>query len=592
MRKLLLLALVVLLASTALSVSAFDDPDMTALASYFSDDALLYMSVRVDDSLVESLDSLLGRVTPFLPQGTLPPNITANDLLDLALQDADLGSFDETIRPWLGDVAALGMYQPESLYDDPPVLVAVDVDGEAALTFFSEIIANELQSGSLEQSEVNGYTVFTSTSEYDTTEVAIGDDVLFIASMPNLLPLEGIENPLSDDSNFHDTLNSLPEDSYGLLMYANMQQLQQFNLAQAGLVGASGMPSFLEDFMDVYGGTAIGFTILNEEALVMDVVQNLNIDAYDEFGVDMATMGAIDTAFTNHIPSNAFAVVQSADFGSSLQLGLDNVRALGDYIKANGGLADMIDPEGYEFDEEERLIINQVDLAWFVGFVNFTFAGGTGLNLERDVLPVLDGDIAMFVSASPAESFISPILPDAALLFQNSDADAAVAIVEQLGASAEAYELPVFLEDYSSGTAIVLPAEEFLGFSSPSLDILVGASDDVFAIGTRGGVNAVVDMDESLVDNSVYQDASQYFIPDTQQLLYLATDPILDAADVLISGGDVPLGQMELQMGYPAISLLESASITGAVDENGVTTIRLVITLAEEPRPLPVVPDA
>lgn len=593
MRKLLLLVLVILLTSTVFTVSAFDDPDMTSLASYIQDDALMYASIRIDDSLVTTLDSLLERVRPFLPQDSLPPNMTTTDFLDLALQSANLGTFDQSIRPWLGDVAAMGIYSSPTLTNNPPVIVAVQVDGKSLLNFIQTQLADSIQSGDIQLSEENGYTIIESNSQSDSTRVAIGDDVLFIVSYPQLLTLTAVDHPLSEKQTFINAVNALPEDNYNMIAYVDMQEMQRMSLAQAGITPTM-MPGFLDQFINIYGGIAMGFAVQNNEALVLDVAQVMNTDAYKQFGFEMAAGKSIDMNFTGHIPGNAALVLQTADFGANLQTGLENIRTAGDYIKANGGIVDMIDPDNtlFSLSKQERLLLNQIDLGWFAGLVNVGFAGATGLNLERDVLPVLDGDMALFVTASQSDSYISPVLPDIGLLFQNSDANASIALVDQFGKAAEAYDLSVNHEDYGNGKAIVVPAESLFGFSEPSLDIMLGSSDDVFAIGTRGALDSVAAMDSSLTANAAFQHASDYFIPDTQFLLYFSSNPLFDVADTLVTDGMLPLDTTDSQSIYTLASLLETASMSGKMNENGVTVSRLAITLSEKPRPLPIKPDA
>jgi hypothetical protein len=591
MRKLLLLVLMMLLATSVLSVSALGESDLTKLAAYVGDDALFFASTRTDDGLIVSLDTVVERIVPFLPRGTIPPGLNISVLLDQLLVSENIGTFDKSVRPWLGNSASLALFVSDSLADDPFVLVSVQVDGKAALEFFGILIADQIQSGALELSEENGFTLITSSSEFDTTAFAFGDDVLFIASHPDLLPLEAVKNPLSDNARFNDTLSQLPEKTYDMLFYSDMQALQRVSLSQASL-GLTALPPFVEDLFNTYGGFALGFKLLNDEALVLDMVQTVDLAAYEKLGIAINAPRGLDYDFTNHIPDDAVLVLQSSEFGSKVQNALNSIRSLGDYIKANGGLAELIDPEGNEFDEQERQIINQVDLAWLVGATNLSFAGMTGLNLEREVLPVLDGDVAMYLSLTPTDDFMVSIVPNAALLFQSSDAEASIALVEQLGVSADAYELSILDESYGNGTALVLPSEDSFGFQSPGLDLVVASSDGILALGTRGAVNAVLDTDNGLSDNAVFQDASQYFIPDSQHMVYLATEPILDAVDTLMMSGDIPATDPDLQMGYRIISLIESTSITGTMSNEGVSIVRFAITLSEEPRPLPEVPGA
>jgi len=331
--------------------------------------------------------------------------------------------------------------------------------------------------------------------------------------------------------------------------------------------------------------------MLNDEALVMDVVQDIDISAFEDFGVSLANPSALDMGFTNHIPADAVAVIQGSDFGPSVQTSFNNLRAIGEYIKANGGIADLVDPYGYQYEtEEQRHAINQFDLAWLLGSFNIGFAGATGLSFENELLPVLDGDAAMYLRALPVDDFISPIIPDGAILFQSSNAAGAEAIVTQLTNSATAYDTPVTSEDYGNGIALVFPAEESMGMEYPALDVMIGASDDVIAIGTRGAVEASLNTSGGLADDARFQEATQYMLGESQSLAYFTPVPFFDAIDPAIEDGEIPFDN-DTADAYRLASLVESATISSHIAADGTSSIRFVISLSDAPRSVPQSPE-
>jgi hypothetical protein len=582
MRKLLLIVL--LLLGAVISVSAIGEAELSTLASYVPEDALIYAAVRTDDEFLRSVDALINKGLPFFPPETVPSEISIIELLDEQLDNVGLGSFNETIRPWLGATTAIALFASEESFQDPDVLVIVAADAAAAYDFFEPILG---ESDDFEAVEINNMQGFASTDEANPVTIVFGEEAVFIVNNPDRIPAGQADNALSDNEAFNDLLSKLPADDYTSIVYLNNAELQRMNMAQMG----AELPEFAEDFLNLSGGLVLGFTSI-DDALIMDIVQTVDYSAFEDYGVTMVNPSALDMSFTNHVPADAITLVQGSDFGAGVQTGFDNLRALGEYIKANGGLAELIDPNGIEFDtEEQRHAVNQFDLAWILGAVNVGFAGTTGLSLENDVLPVLDGDAAAYVRLLPAEDFMSPVIPDGAILFQSSNSEGAQAIVSQLTASAEAYETPVESEDYGNGIALVFPAEETLGMDFPALDLIVGASDDLIALGTRGAVEASLSTSGGLADDAIFQEASQYMLSDSQSLTYLATAPFFNVIDPVIEDGEIPMDD-DTENAYRLLSLVESATISSVIQTDGTSMIRFVISLSDAPRSVPQSPDA
>src|SRR5689334_13761171 len=86
---------------------------LESLSGYFPKDTMLYAATRTDGAFVSTLDRLAQTVASQLPAGTIPPGFpdslsTALDLL--TTQAAGGGTFATTVRPWLGDTLAVGIY--------------------------------------------------------------------------------------------------------------------------------------------------------------------------------------------------------------------------------------------------------------------------------------------------------------------------------------------------------------------------------------------------------------------------------------------------------------------------------------------------
>jgi hypothetical protein len=585
MRKLLLI--VVLLLGAALSVSAIGEAELSALARYVPEDALAYVAIRTDDEFIAAVNALINKGLPYFPPDETPSEVDILELLNAELDNQGLGSFEDSIRPWLGNTAAAAFFAPEDMAGDPDILVILDADGQAALDFAAPL----LEDGDFEETSINNMTAYQNDDEFNPVTIAFGDDAIFLSNNEDLIPAGQADSPMSDNAGFTSMLGSLPAEEYVSIIYINTPQINRLILEQMEQSGAN-YPDYVEEFLNVTGGMAVGFTMLNDEALVMDMVQSIDISAFEDFGVTLANPSALDLSFSNHIPADAVAVLQGSDFGAGVQTAFNNVRAFGEYIKANGGLADWIDPYGYQFTtEEQRHAANQIDLAWIIGSINLSFAGATGLSLENDVLPVLDGDAAAYLRVLPVDDYFSPIIPDGALLFQTSDAAAAEALVNQLTAAATAYDTPVSSEDFGNGVAMVLPASESMGMDYPALDVLIGASDDVIAIGTRGAVEASLNTSGGLADDATFQAAMQYTLSDSQSLAYFTPTPFFNAVDPAIEDGSFYFDD-ESANAYRLMSLVESATISSRVTADGLSSIRFVISLSDAPRPVPNYPDA
>ncbi len=129
--------------------------------------------------------------------------------------------------------------------------------------------------------------------------------------------------------------------------------------------------------------------------------------------------------------------------------------------------------------------------------------------------------------------------------------------------------------------------EQALDMPYRGLDVMLGASDDVLAFGTRPGVEASLQNTGGLGDDPTFQAASAHFVPGAQQVLYINSGPLLDIVPDVMATFGFMLPPNTVDDGYRAVSLLESASLSLAATDEGVSRIRLAISLADEPRSLP-----
>ncbi|QPC83892.1 hypothetical protein G4Y79_05805 [Phototrophicus methaneseepsis] len=595
MRKMALLAtmLILLLAGTT---QARDKDTLTSLARYYADDTAIYLSARTDEDFAPVLTDLVDRLRLFFPKDV--PPITAEALLNMFAQQTAGGTFEATYGTWVGDSAAFGLtldvdYMMASMNDMPPFFISVAItDRDAAMAFLDEQVSHD-ESGELigySLIEEGGLTIYLADESEDAT-YAVGDDVLFITPDVELLPREAVENPLAAQADFNETVALLPNEAYNILAYIDSGAVNRFSqdLSTAVLAAEnttnSGMPGMLQQLSNVQGVQAWGFVVLDGDTLTMDLATNItDTTLYDEAGISLTTLPALDTAFTTHIPSNALMVAQSSDFGPTVQMSLENLRRFSAFLDENGGLMSLIAVPREMMQPEEIVAMESFSLNSLIGMLNTGFAGLTGLNLERDVLPVLNGDVVAYLRVLPVEDFEAPILPDFGLMFQTDNAEGATMLVDALVDASAAYGTDFSVEAYGdAGAALNMPLiGESMGTRHPNLDLLFGADNGVFSFGTRPAVEAALSTEDNITSTAAYQAAQAYFLPNSGVLLYIDIAPLGELIDELIASGEIPL-TAEVEQARTAISLLESATGTVTSIDPTSTIARFTLTLAETP---------
>ncbi|PJF24221.1 MAG: hypothetical protein CUN53_18920, partial [Phototrophicales bacterium] len=100
----------------------------------FADDApfnaVMFGAMRTDSAYIETLDGVISQITSALPSDLVPPDLSLSAVLDLASTQITGVSFNQGLRPLLGDVAAfavgdLGAQLDNTWYNDDQVPLAV-----------------------------------------------------------------------------------------------------------------------------------------------------------------------------------------------------------------------------------------------------------------------------------------------------------------------------------------------------------------------------------------------------------------------------------------------------------------------------------
>ncbi len=611
MRRTLLMVLLALVVGATVVPVAVASPleDILALAQYFPAETPVLIGFRTDDAVIEELDALVARIAEGLPPGTVPP-FSLEALLDAGIAEA-FGSdatFENTIRPWLGDTAAVGVLSLEETFGmgmmgqsmgsgaalqtatDAPALIAVSVrDREAAEAFMKDLIP---ESGGMTVRRNNpaGFTVYIPRQTTDGMIIAIGDDVALITNQEDLPALTGDFQSLGDNPDFAATAALLPETLYNAVALLNVGDTfsQMFQtMLDAGMMPAESMDMF-EMLMPIYENfpmQAVGLTLLDERSLTIDFAQT----AFDYSMLGDALGGIVpptsfepvDLSFTENIPADAPFFIQGTQFGTLLDYALD---AFGVAFEIGIQQATAMPGASAEIPP----FVRNIDAAQFRAFVELAFAGFTGLNLTEDVIPYLNGNSAVFGRVLPAGEDEDNFTVDTAVVIEVTDAAAMQSIYDELLGSLEAYEAEFTEED----GVIVLPGlirgffpPEFpkATLEAPEYDFLIGLSDDVFAFGSRPAVEFALDAaGESIADDPNFVTAQQFLLPDAETIGYLNMDAVSELAQGMLAMFPDAAGSMgEAEQALMLLDLFDSASVSSVLNDDGSALSRLVVTLAE-----------
>jgi Protein of unknown function (DUF3352) len=594
MKKILVLLLVVvILALSALPTLAVPPADLNVLARYFPADTPIFASTRTDDEFVESLDAVLAKIGAAIPDA-LPPMTIAEGLDQVVGQLYEDGTFAENIRPWLGDTASVAVTSLGANLNDneAPVIFALSIKDQAATSAFLD---DMLTKGNVDFTRVekDDYLLLLDADDSDQemvmqSAILLRDDVLMVTNDASSLPTDGLpESPLSADADFTSALDSLPEDSYNLTAYIAFTDI--FQTVMASQPEAMDALGAFGSIFDAIGPQVWGFTILDGISPTIDIVQKLgDLSALGDAGLVMGTPKPINLDFAVHVPANAPLAIFASDLKTSIGGALDNLVNMSEMI------AGMPNTTGMS-PEELQQSIEQFEQA---------FTAITGLDFRSDVLDWMSGDYALFLMLNPAldtssmMGLMSAFPVDFGLAIEATDPAAAQNMVEGLtrglnqtlamaGLSGDATEEPgnpqpkvdVTSEDLT-GTAVTV-----ITITAPDvpwpIELLMGANDEVFALGTRSAVTAILNPDGGLPSNPEFARAQASMLDNPISLAWLGTEGLLPLADLAAAFGQSgSSGDDMTEQIRNAINLFSSGSITSVMTESG-SAARLVLTFSE-----------
>lgn len=583
MKKLgLIVVLIAVLSAAVIPAGAVPTADLTALASHFPAETAVFFALRTDDDYIDTLDNLIDRVNAEFPEPVIDASI--REILDQISSQLD-GDFDTVFRTWLGDTAALGVDLSYVTDDDRnndylAALLAIEItDSAAAQATWSRILGMN-PNVEYTVTDENGLTIYTPNTYRPVLDNAIplafADDYMLVG---NLDIAFGVEQTLEGNDSFTDAINSLPNGDYNILLYADSAALFEVNMQMMERQGMAGQMGGSLDMLSALGGTsgevAVGLAIADDRTLLIDFAGSADTPVMAEsLGLDPALLTAlqtpVDPAFAGNLPSNASVVMHIA-----------NLSGFYTYITQAipGVIANNAEMMGGNAEESLQ------DINSALAAVQFVVRGATGLELEADILSWMTGDVVIWLGVAPSVSEVDNLF---AALVQGLPVDFGLVI----DASADPEKAARFVEGLTeaitnastqSQTEIRITPQTIGGTEATvinltdpiPIEIVIASDDDVFVLGTRAAAEAAFSPSNSLADNPIYVEASDYMLPNAYQVYYLSGNGLLPLLN--LAGED---GGRDAELAAGWLNLIRSSSISTALND-GISMIRLTLTLSQ-----------
>ncbi len=604
LKKLLLIGFVVL--AFALPVAAQPAADISIAGTVFPADTDVLFAASIDDGLIETLDTLAVLLRDTVPDADIPPGDTpVSDVLNLGTGSVFGDSFDDAVRPWLGDIAAVGVMDFSALAENDfafedgeiPFLAAVEIlDAAAAEEAFRTLAADALEFGEMTEITVADVTYY---------QIADGDPPVgyvftadtFYAGTPDVVleALDGFESLLSDTTSYQETIATLPRNDYGMLAYVNYAGLTEEFLVAAfesdpELANNPFMQGYLEQSMaalELIDGIAMGAGLINGTTLTIDIATAVNEDAYLDAGYIFSDLAPLNFDFASRISADAAFVIHSSDIAGQYENATDNFAA---------GIA-LQYPDNLEGLTSASDVA--IEFGEFMGALfDFGLAQSLGLDTQDDLLSWLVADVAFVFGVqegvADAQTFSDLLREFPAewgfLADASADPDAAGRVVTALGDTIETL-LMLLPPEASEEVQIALSDETIAGgdvvvltITSSELpfpvEFMVGSNDAAFALGTRGVVTTALTGDGGFPTTVGFTDAADAILPGSQTLMVVNGDALDSLQNALEIAGAFDRDMEDLAFALDiALDLVTSATISGS--EEG-TLARATITLRGE----------
>jgi hypothetical protein len=578
-RFLVLCLLTLLLIGAAVPVFAqVAITDLAALARFVPDKAPVYIGFRTDDDYLATLDAVAQRINAAVPDADIPPLFESlDDVIGESGLFGEDATFASAVRSWLGAAGSISILSVGDLMNsertDPPVFISLEVTDRAAAESFWSVLetTQDYTRGAL-----GDYTLFSPpASASDDPSVAIGDNIMFVASVPGSIPSSEVGASLLADETFSSTLALLPESRYNFVVFANLRDVMQaiFDEASSDMSGMSALSTNLAGIIQNYPPIAFGATNLDARSFAIDFALPLaNLASfYEDNGISPVPNAPLNPLFRERIPAGTPLVAHGADLQAVYRQAVASVRI---QMQALAEADDSFGMEDFERGLEQA---------------SFVIQGATGLDLETALLPALTGDYALYLGLNPALAeatrpmeFLRSNPVDFGLLLSVNDPAVIATLVTNLTNAIRA------LPPDANTTIEITP--DTIGSSSVNvitvttrdlpfpLEIVLGGDDEVVFIGTPAYARAALNPDGGLLANAAYREAASHILTDERSLLYMASAGLQPLVNVIRVAGN-PTSR-DADAFAAVLGLLSSATISsGYADDT--TYARFVWTFPE-----------
>ena len=497
---------------------------LESLSSYFPSDTILYAASRTNINLVTSLDQLMHTVETQIPQGMIPPEFpkTLSAALDLLAKAMSGGTFANTVRPWLGDTIAVGIY-PAIRSAGGRIVIKI-TDAKAALDALSIAFPD------WSHKTVDGYTLLTN----EESRIAIYSDVLIIyAWSDDVGPQPDPKiNPNPSLNRNAALLSHLPSVDYDMIALVDTPLLLAYSARDSyHSEGDWIIPAAILRSLGIMG---IGVHIGADHTVTVDVVQSKgNTVGLEALGIQFTGQGMVLPPNTLPlIPRDAFFVGQVADVGSMLEFVGSSAHTAAK--KFQTVLPSLITSVAYGYSASTAGLFSGafssiINTEW----ANVFFSNLSGYDYNREIRPLIGGSSTFFLSFNPSYDPNSPIyvnreLFEGGVVFDTSDEAAALAFVSKL-------QRELAISIYSSGDQhsariqeISLPGSHqgvsltIYGETGQPFDEFVAAAYDTHVIiGTRRAVTQVLSGDNVGFDTGIVDSSTSMRLVDAGMAFYL-----------------------------------------------------------------------
>ncbi|MCC6803283.1 MAG: DUF3352 domain-containing protein [Anaerolineae bacterium] len=573
MKKLMLIAIVLTLALVALVLPAAAQDDLTSLAGYFPADTPVFAAFRTDDMTIQALDDLAAKIGALTPGGSTPESLM--EMLDEAAAEVQPdGTFATVFRSWLGDSAAIGLYElREQSFRQPvpPITIAIHIsDQDKAEALFDTLPNAERYT----MEEGDGYTLYTPDGSMTSDPYFLfRSDVILITGDEALVETGGVlSDTLADNTDFTTAVDALPADDYAAIAYADTPGI--IDIAMQEMPSRSGdetAMNLVTSLMSAVKPQAFGITLLDNRSLMLDVAAPIDADAASPLTVGRSST-PVDLSFAQHIPASMPIVILGSDLYSNYQQAMDNLRAIADMASESG-------------DSNAR------DIQTALFGINFLVRGLTGMEPEA-ALGWMTGNYALALGFSPSFSDIRDMTAtptsnpfDLGFIVEATDADAAQALFEGLRDGLGTLQTP----DFSvSETTLDSGADAIsLQFTSEDVDfpieLQVATGNGVFVIGTPRMVRDALNPSNSGLDaEASFVEASQFMLADSTAVLFVSSGNLEPLARAMTASGNPSSMRTNGKQVQQVLDLFNSLSISASVLPDGAGQVsRFVWTLPE-----------